>query len=323
MLAFVALGSAALTVFLASGPSSKKRMLFSVILCACIGTPLVYLTIEQTKTWRDTEALWTQALLLDCRRSKAIMHHNLAALYTDRGEIERAMPHHQSAVQIDPSYAQGWEGIAQAHQHNGDLPSAELEYQRALEADPKNPRYRLEFARFLRSQARLVEASKLLKEASELDPTNSEVSRERREVESELRIFTANPDSLEPKERARALLARGVQFERQNQVEEAAKAYREATELDPADFNGWNNLGLALIKQKRTAQAERCFAKAVELLPNYSVAHLNWGNSLIELGRDREGAAQLQEALRLDPNNVQARKGLDYVAKLHVGRAKD
>lgn len=55
MLAFVALGSAALTVFLASGPSSKKRMLFSVILCACIGTPLVYLTIEQTKTWRDTE----------------------------------------------------------------------------------------------------------------------------------------------------------------------------------------------------------------------------------------------------------------------------
>jgi Tfp pilus assembly protein PilF len=250
------------------------------------------------------------------------MHHNLAALYTDRGEIERAMPHHLASVEIDPTYAQAWEGLARADEHNGEIQKAEREYERALEVDPKSPKCRIAYAKFLQSQARFDEASRQLIAAAALDSQDPQIKRELRELEREQRIVKANPASLQPKERAQAQLARGIELERQSQFEEAGKAYRAAIDLDPTNFDAWNNLGLSLVKQRRTAQAEPCFAKAVEIRADDSVGRLNWGNSLIELGRVREGAVQLQEALRLDPNSIQARSGLQYAATLLDAKSK-
>ena len=44
----------------------------------------------------------------------------------------------QKAVQIDPTYAQAWNNLAIAYEHDGKFEDAAKAYQKALELDPKN-----------------------------------------------------------------------------------------------------------------------------------------------------------------------------------------
>lgn len=52
------------------------------------------------------------------------------------------------------------------------------------------------------------------------------------------------------------------------ELEPAAEKYRRCVELDPAFFDGWHALGMALMKLGRYAEAIEAGRKAVELRPN-------------------------------------------------------
>ena len=52
------------------------------------------------------------------------------------------------------------------------------------------------------------------------------------------------------------------------ELEEAVEDYRRCVELDPAFFDGWHALGMALMKIGRYPEAIAAGEKAVELRPN-------------------------------------------------------
>ena len=68
------------------------------------------------------------------------------------------------------------------------------------------------------------------------------------------------------------------------------------------------NLGNAAMASGRTDQAAKEFALAVQFDARNAAAHFNLGVALLRLGgRNTEAAAQLEEALRLDPGLTPAR----------------
>ena len=56
------------------------------------------------------------------------------------------------------------------------------------------------------------------------------------------------------------------------ELEAAVEKYRRCVELDPAFFDGWHALGMALMKIGRFPEAIEAGQKATELCPNDQIA---------------------------------------------------
>jgi Flp pilus assembly protein TadD len=56
-------------------------------------------------------------------------------------------------------------------------------------------------------------------------------------------------------------------------LEEASQWYRKATELDPASFDAWHALCVALIKLNRASEALEAGHQALQLRPNDQMAY--------------------------------------------------
>ena len=68
---------------------------------------------------------------------------------------------------------------------------------------------------------------------------------------------------------------------------EAARIYRQATEADPANADGWAGLGNAYLGQENYSAAEQAFAKAKAIDPN-NVA-MKKGLDLLNQARQEAG----------------------------------
>jgi tetratricopeptide (TPR) repeat protein len=60
------------------------------------------------------------------------------------------------------------------------------------------------------------------------------------------------------------------------------------------------------------------FELALKYYPDHAFTHAQYGHYLAEIGASSAGLAELREALRLDPDNIQAKAWLE---QLHVGGA--
>ena len=92
------------------------------------------------------------------------------------------------------------------------------------------------------------------------------------------------------------------------------RAEEAATELAHAEQKlGPNFLisyfrGLALARAGKTAEAILAFQAAARMDPNNAEVHLNLGKTELAVDRESDAIAELREALRLNPGNVQARR---------------
>jgi Flp pilus assembly protein TadD len=82
----------------------------------------------------------------------------------------------------------------------------------------------------------------------------------------------------------------------------------------PLNGRAWNNLGYSYYKARQVDWAVACLRRAIELLPTHAptraMAYDNLGNVHIAQGRYNEAITDFSEALRLNPNNVDAHNDL-------------
>jgi Flp pilus assembly protein TadD len=98
-----------------------------------------------------------------------------------------------------------------------------------------------------------------------------------------------------------------------NQPEEAIRCYREAIQLNPADWEPHFQLGVELDSAGPPDEARKAFAAAVRLNPDFPAGHLYYGVSLAKFGQLDGAQHEFQETLRLDPGNKNAQDALDQV----------
>lgn len=103
----------------------------------------------------------------------------------------------------------------------------------------------------------------------------------------------------------------GVILAARNQVDEALALYRKALEHDPGNAFAHNNLGLALARKGDLEGALKEFRTAAEA--GHAEAVCNLGNALLSLRRVDEALAQYRKALEKDPKSVMAHNNLALV----------
>ena len=204
----------------------------------------------------------------------------LGEAYDKLGLAEKAYASLAKAIEMAPRSEDAYlalAGFSTAHQNN--------EYalkilNTGLEKVPDSPRLLHQRGVALALLGNQEEAAKSLRRASGLDPA------------------WADP-----------LLALGVSLLERGRYDEAADSFRQAARTAPEDFRAEYLLATAL---KRTGDAARrdetisALRKAVSLKPGDARPRALLGQSYLEAGRLSDAAAELEQSIRIDPENTTA-----------------
>ena len=82
------------------------------------------------------------------------------------------------------------------------------------------------------------------------------------------------------------------------------RQFQRVVELRPADAKGRNDLGAALLAQRRFTEAMAQFRQALRIKPDYAKARYNLGLALAASERFDEALAEWERALQIKPDDA-------------------
>jgi tetratricopeptide (TPR) repeat protein len=229
--------------------------------------------------------------LLRARPDHAPALLGLAQCAQQRGEVQEALALANRCTNDRSTARAAWSLVTVLQQRLGETNAARLASQRAatLPADsPIEDPFEMELSparsdpRDLSDRAqRLLQAGR----ATEAAPLVQQLARE-------------HPRSAES-----WLLLGRWQLLSKNPVG-AESSTRRHLELDPQSVNGVFQLGSALLAQNRFDEAAAAFRRATQLKANFGPAFYNLGFALARSGKTREAIAPFREAIRHNPERV-------------------
>ena len=92
----------------------------------------------------------------------------------------------------------------------------------------------------------------------------------------------------------------------QNQPAAAEQSFRRFLQMDSQSVNGHFQLGMSLLAQKRYPEAVATFQYATGLKRDFGPAFFNLGFALARSGKPREAIPAFQEAIRYNPEIIDA-----------------
>jgi Flp pilus assembly protein TadD len=197
-------------------------------------------------------------------------HYNLGNALHARGEMEEAIKHYRTAIQLDPKDASAHCGLGVALKAKGKVEEAIKHYRTAIRLDPKYAQAHNNLGAALKAKGKVEEAIQHYRLAIQIDP----------------KLAYAHTNL------GKALKDKG-------KVEEAIQHYRQAIRLDPKYASAHYNLGRALHDKGEVEVAIRHYRTAVKLNPGYAEAHCNLGHALRRQGRFGEALAALKRGHEL------------------------
>lgn len=115
-------------------------------------------------------------------------------------------------------------------------------------------------------------------------------------------------------EKAEGQFKKGVdEFKRAN-FQGAVDLFKEAATINPKKVQYWSYLSLALSKiPKGLREAEEALIEAIKLEPLNGEHYANIGLLYLKTGLHKRAAGQFEKALKFDPGNIKAQKGLKQI----------
>jgi len=114
---------------------------------------------------------------------------------------------------------------------------------------------------------------------------------------------------------ARALNAKGLKYNENWQFAEAAQAFQQAYQADPADIEIINNLGHAHMKNGNGIEAERSLLETLTLVPDRSSAWADLGQLYADQGSLSVSVACFANAYRFSPRKDITRQFLERLSR--------
>jgi predicted Zn-dependent protease len=172
-------------------------------------------------------------------------------------------------------------------------PDAETFLRSALEQAPDDPTLTAELATVLAAQDK-AEALPMLQKLHDAHPEDENVTRMLAEILAEAgdatgsdhyyaALLASHPDD------AGLLISHGENLIRQLKYADAFQAYSKATQLDPADADGWSGLAFAASKTNQPAIALHALAARSKYLPDNPSTYFLWATSY-DMLHDRTAA---------------------------------
>jgi len=202
----------------------RSRSRFAVATAVVIIVALAWAAFIQTSYWRNSETLWTHALAVTSDNDVA--HNNLGYLCVDRGELDKAISHFETALRIrsgkpDTHYDVGSAfvqmNLADALARKGQSDEAMVHYEEAIKLQPNYADAYYNRGNVLFAKGRIDEAVADWEKTLQIQPNDAD-----------------------------AHTCLGNALLRQDSLKEAIAHYERALALAPEDPHSRNNIAWVL-----------------------------------------------------------------------------
>ena len=230
------------------------------------------LTWNQTQIWRDSTTLWTH--VLDVDQTSSFANVGLAMLAYDRGDMDGAIQHYRRAVELRPTYDEGFNNLGNALAREGKIGEAIEQYRHAISLNPKLAEAHNGLGSALVQQGDVAEAIDQYRQALALKPDYAEAH-----------------NNL------------GVAISRSGDVSSAMEHYQRALAIDSTYADAHTNWGNALVRLGKPGLAVPQYEAALRLHPENADVLRNLGVALAQQGKMGEAAVEFRRALTLRPED--------------------
>jgi tetratricopeptide (TPR) repeat protein len=213
------------------------------------------------------------------------VHYYLAEALFQLKRFEEAAGHFEKAIDFLPSYAPGYDSLAECWVAEGRPQKALEVLARGQRAVPEDPSLHEREGQLRHQLGDRRQAVRAYEKARELAP-----------------------------EAALLRVRLGELYRDEGQLEEAIAVMREALDLDPTVASYWNALGMVLGGAGRMKEAEHSFREALAREPDEAQYVYNLGLALLRQGMNREAESEFRRVLDLEPRFGPARERLAEIA---------
>jgi tetratricopeptide (TPR) repeat protein len=237
----IALASAGMMT-LADRAGAARYLILTTMLCVLMSLGL--LSWRQSHMYGDIEQLWRTTIAQNPRCWMA--HNNLGVVLVQKGQVNEAIANYQTALQMQPDYADADYNLGNALLAKGEVEEALRHCQRAVAIQPNDPEAQLALANALLYNRKIDEAMVHYQKAMALRPY----------------YFGAHYNL------SRALLEKG-------EVDAAISHSRMAVSIQPDNADANTSLAVALTDKGLIADAIGYYEKALRLSPESIPAQNN------------------------------------------------
>ena len=255
---------------------------------------------------------------------KTVRHHRVAEEQANpdltqavaaiqRKDFAAALPLLQKVVSTDGANYEAWFDLGFVNNALGKTEDSIAAYRKSVAAKPDVFESNLNLGLML-AKSGAPDAAQYLRAATRLIPTaQPDEGRARAWLSLGHVIGSSDPDEaisafhraaeLSPKD-PEPHLAAGPLFEKQNRFSDAEQEYKQALALDPTSADALTGLSNIYMRGHRYADAEESLRKLVALQPQNPAAHIQLGRMLAADGQLDASIVELQNALKLAPENL-------------------
>ncbi|MGH7214669.1 MAG: tetratricopeptide repeat protein [Tepidisphaeraceae bacterium] len=240
---------------------------------------LALLTLRQGRIYHDAETLWRATLEKNPR--SWMIHTNLGHALVNQDRLGEAAGHYERALALAPDLADPHRNVGLAHARHGRHREAVAFYQAAVGIDPKFAPAYVSLGNALDALGDHAGAINAVRQAAAIAP-----------------------------DYAPARFRLGLIHEAGGELDQALDHYRAAVRAEPYDPDFRYNLAQVLLQLRRFDAAAEHYRAALALNPNHVGSLVGLGSCQLARG-DAHGAGEsFGQALRIDPANEPARRGL-------------
>ncbi len=254
---------------------------------------------------------------------KKLIRLNMGTLYQEMRDFKMAHKAYDTVLQIEPGNKLATYYKAVLYKEAGQIPQAIKQYNQLLAVDPAYEEAHDDLLKLIKRQPNPSDIAKGLRDYADNYPENAMVQSKVGESFHSMKDYSSATTYYTRAIRLKPDLAAahanlGASLQALGQNDEALKAFRKATELDPS-----NKQVASLAKDAELQAGHEVFKKAVELqaqgsneeavyyyqkaleTPSNNTAELraSYGIALQNLSRFPEAIEQYEEALKQEPNN--------------------
>jgi len=222
-------------------------------------------------------------------------------------------------------------GIAQLNE--GRTQEAFVEFQKAVEIDPKNAETHYALGHVYYLQGRNPEAAREFKAVLKLDPEHSEahnylgkvyeVNKQWDDAIHEYQAALKNPKYATPQFAHYNL---GLVYVKKEQFDDAIKEFQEALRIDPNFVTAVGGpsayiihyeIGQAYARMQKSHEAIESYQNALKLLPDYADAHFGLGLVYLKEGSKRLAKEEFEKVLKFSADGTALTKNAkEYLESL-------
>jgi len=302
-------------------------------------------TVQQHPGNEDAELLYFRILVLTGdieharplgRKLLAQLPHSADVLYlngvVDRsvGEYAQSKAHLEEAVKIEPNFANSRFNLGIVLVFLKEWPEAKEQLEKAIELGAIEPQAHFELSKALRALGDTQRATEEMQRYQQLKKSEDDAiqaASKSAQGDAELQAGNIQEAITHFREATEADPNNGsyryklsIALDRTGDTEGERAQLEEAVKLDPKLAGAHNQLGYLLSRKGDASGAEEHFRMATQFAPGWTEAWINFAATLAGESHFHEAREAVAVALRLEPDNAEARELSDQLARDPAGQ---